>query len=135
MSRIAVPSLPRPVRLVGAGVVALAILVASVVDPPGTGTTTTVLGIPGDKWLHALSYATLAATLSYATLPGRPRNRTLLVVVALTAGFGFGIELLQATLAYRTFDLGDALANLVGAAVGTLPWRVIHGRDRSRTEE
>ncbi|WP_255197121.1 VanZ family protein [Halorarius litoreus] len=131
MNRPRVPVLARPLRLAVVAAVALVILVASVVDPPGSGgaTTSLVAGLPLDKWLHALAYAGLASVLAYASVPERGRRgRVLVGVVLLAAGYGFGIELVQATLPFRSFDLLDALANTVGASVGALPWFVVRGR-------
>lgn len=132
MNRPRVSVLARPLRLAVAGGVALAILVASVVDPPGAGSPAAqpVAGIPLDKWLHALAYAGLATTLAYASVPERGRRlRVLVGVVLLAAGYGLGIELVQATLPYRSFDLLDALANTVGATVGALPWFGVRGKE------
>jgi VanZ family protein len=100
-----------------------AVLVASVVRPPGAGgSATLLLGVALDKWLHAAAYAALAATLAYAALAA---GRTLLVVAAVVAAYGLGIEGVQATLPYRTFSVADAAANAVGALVGVAAWRLL----------
>ena len=130
MDRLTVPVLPRSLRLAGAVVVALVILFASIVDPPSTGTPPPILGIPQDKWVHALAYAGLATTLVYAGLsPGdRPARRLLAGALVLTVVYGAGIEVVQAFLPARSFDLLDALANALGAVVGTLPWVRVRGQ-------
>jgi VanZ family protein len=108
-----------------------AVLVASVVDPP-TGTATAAaaprpLGIPLDKWVHAGTYAVLAVLLCHAT---RPRtNGAVLLAAVVVASYGFGIELVQATLPARSFELGDAVANAVGSGLAALAWRVRFGAD------
>jgi VanZ family protein len=130
MDRLTVPVLPRSLRLAGAVVVALVILFASIVDPPSTGASSPILGIPQDKWVHALAYAGLATTLVYAGLsPGdRPARRLLAGALVLTVVYGAGIEVVQAFLPARSFDLLDALANALGAVVGTLPWVRVRGQ-------
>jgi VanZ family protein len=130
MDRLAVPVLPRWLRLAGAGGVALGILLASVVDPPSTGAPPVVLGIPQDKWLHALAYAGLASALVYAALApdGRPTRRMLATALVLAVGYGASIEVVQAFLPARSFDLLDALANALGAVAGVAPWLGLRAR-------
>lgn len=128
---VSVPVAPRWLRYLGVLTVALVILVGSVGDPPSTGMPPFVLGIPQDKWLHALAYAGLAGTLAYATLtPGaRPTRQALGVALLLAVAYGVGIEGVQAFLPARTFDPLDALANAVGASVGSMPWRGVSGSE------
>lgn len=130
MDRPAVPLLPRPVRVAGAAAVALAILFASVVDPPTTGASPVILGVSKDKWLHALAYAGLASSLAYAGLPETdvPERRAVAAAFLLAVGYGVGIELVQSTLPYRAFDLLDVLSNAVGATVGVVPWLGVRAR-------
>jgi VanZ family protein len=130
MDRLTVPVLPRWLRVAGAVVVALVILFASVVDPPGTGAPPPILGIPQDKWIHALAYAGLATTLVYAGLSSgdRPARRLLAGAVVVAVAYGVSIEVVQAFLPARSFDLLDALANTLGAVVGTLPWLAVRAR-------
>ena len=122
MYRGGLPRLPRWMRV---GIVILyagALFVASVVDPPADGLSATgPLGVvPADKWLHALGYATLASLLAYASLA--QTRRTLLLVTVVTVGYGVGIEVVQATLPVRSFDVADVAANAVGAVVAVLWW-------------
>lgn len=95
---------------------------SSVTDPPTGGQPLPEpLGIPFDKWLHAVSYAALAGLLAFAR---RSRTPAALVgVIAVAAAYGFGIELVQSMLPVRAFDLIDAAANTVGAAVAAVVWR------------
>ncbi|WP_435319481.1 VanZ family protein [Haloarchaeobius sp. TZWSO28] len=95
------------------------VLVASVVDPPGSGGGTGGL-LAFDKVLHALGYATLAVLVARAV---RPRMlRSGLLVVAGVALFGFGVEVVQWPLPFRTFSLADAAVNGLGAMVGVAVW-------------
>ncbi|MEF8841606.1 MAG: VanZ family protein [Haloarculaceae archaeon] len=108
---------------------AAAVLLASVVDPPtGTGaagaavTVPRALGLPLDKWVHAGTYAVLAGLLCRAT------NARAAWVVLLAAGvavsYGAAIEVVQATLPARSFEVGDLAANAVGATLMGVAWRV-----------
>lgn len=119
-----VPLLPRPVRLVGAVAVAVAVLAASVA-PPSDGTAALgPFGLVGrDKWLHVAAYGALAAAVAYA-LPARSRRR-LALAVGLAAGFGLVVEAIQFGLPYRSFDLADAAVNGVGALLAAVAWQVL----------
>jgi VanZ family protein len=114
------------------------VLVASVVDPSGGPPAGPVLGVPGDKVLHGLTYATLAAALAVglatprlrdtapaplARLAGRrPVRRVALLAVLVATAYGLAIEGIQYPLPYRTFELLDAAANAVGAVLGAAGW-------------
>lgn len=119
--RRAVPStvrVPTRYRYGLALAAALAVLVASVVDPPGTGPTPTgPFGLLGaDKYSHAAAYATVAWAFAWARRAST--GRALLVVAAVAAAYGAGIELLQATIPARSFEIADGVANAVGAILG-----------------
>ncbi|MFC7132499.1 MULTISPECIES: VanZ family protein [Salinibaculum] len=104
-------------------VVAAAILVAAVVRPGDAGPTLGPLGVLGlDKYLHALAFAALAATLA-AALATSSVERLLVVVVLVSVGYGLLVELLQLPLAYRSFSLLDLAADAVGAVLVALLWR------------
>lgn len=131
MTRRSRPSLaPRSARWGLVALVAGGILVASVVDPPLSGVTGS--GSPGpiglDKRLHAAAYGGLAAALAGAVGsrtverggPGLPPTLAFALAVALATGYGLGVELLQWTLPYRSFDPADAAANAVGALIGAV---------------
>jgi VanZ family protein len=110
------------------------VLVASVIEPSGGAPSPPVLGLPADKVLHGLTYATLAAALAVGLatveserLPGnvlreRPLGRVALLAVVVATAYGLAIEGVQFPIPYRTFDLLDALANAVGAVVGAAGW-------------
>lgn len=97
--------------------VAVVVLAASLVPVPGdpSGTSGVVGAVGLTTPFHVVGYAALAAVATRAT--GR-EYRGLLVAVALAAGFGFGVELLQATIAWRTFAWSDAAVNVAGAVIG-----------------
>lgn len=85
---------------------------------------TTALQVPaaehiGDKLMHGLTFAVLAA-VAHA---GFPTLRGLLTALPLLLGYGLVIELVQATLPYRRFDLLDWLAD----ALGLLAYLLING--------
>lgn len=123
------PLIDRRLRYVFAVGVAVVVLIASVVDPPSTGGPTVLFGVGVDKWLHLLAYAALAGAVGYARLDETGLDgRALLSVLVLVAAYGFGVELVQAPLLARAFDLADATVNALGAAVGTAPYLRLRGR-------
>lgn len=128
--RVPVPVFSRRLRLAAAAATAAVILYASVIDPPTAGPMPVYFGVPRDKWLHALAYASFASTLAYAVLPERGwlDRRALAAAFAVAVTYGVGLELVQAPLAARAFDATDAAANALGAAVGSLPWLLVRGR-------
>ncbi|WP_280587584.1 hypothetical protein [Halorubrum sp. Boch-26] len=72
---------------------------------------------------HVIGYAVLAALLVRAATPtaGRSRRRragTALTAATAATAFGFGIELVQAPIPWRSFAWGDAAVNAAGAVVG-----------------
>ncbi|SNR23103.1 VanZ like family protein [Halorubrum ezzemoulense] len=104
---------------------ALAVFVASVVPVPGSsGGGESALGgvldaLPAEIGLtdpfHVVGYAVLAGLLVPTT--GRRRVDPFLAAAAAVA-FGFGIELVQAPIPWRSFAWGDAAVNAVGAVIG-----------------
>jgi VanZ family protein len=125
-------SFPRgPIAVVA---VAAAVLVASVLPTPGGVATRSggVLGI--DLVFHAVGYAALAAVTADAVARDRPRaiGRSVALAFAVAVAFGFGVELVQGTIAWRDFAVADAVANAVGAGLA-LAWWSSDRRDRLRT--
>ncbi|WP_297888507.1 hypothetical protein [uncultured Halorubrum sp.] len=121
-------------RRTPAGVAGL-VLTASVIPVPagrGTGGETLPL-LP--EWIglttpfHLIGYAALAA-LTVRVLVGRGGTtaRAAAVGVAAATAFGFGVELVQAPIPWRSFAWSDAAVNAVGATVGAgafLAWRTV----------
>ena len=77
---------------------------------------------------HVVGYAVLAVLATRLT--GRT-SRGLLLAVAGAVAFGFGIELLQAQIPWRTFAWRDVAVNAVGASIGAAAVAV-YGRRRGR---
>ena len=113
--------------------VAGGILVASVLPRTAGPVPPTVPGPAGifgaDKWLHAAAYATLAGTLAFAlSAPGPPDSGSwsavaiLAVALGTALAFGLAVELVQAPLPTRRFELLDVAANGAGVALALLVW-------------
>jgi VanZ family protein len=117
MPRLGLPLFPSPFRWTLVGGIATVIFANSIVlappVPPGD------FGPFWDKKLHFAAYAALTASLAYATVQSNltPRTR-ILTVLALAAGYGIAIELLQLPLPDRYFSLADLAANALGALLG-----------------
>lgn len=108
------PPLDIPPALARAGIAVWAAVLATVVvlslsanvGPPGT--------MHVDKLMHALAYGGLA---------GMPfvifgRARTVYAAALAMLPLGFGIEIAQGYVPNRVTDPGDALANVLGVALG-----------------
>ena len=105
---------------------ALAVFVGSVVPVPAGSAESgggllgaVVAALPAGVGLtdpfHLLGYAVVAALL----VPVGPRGRRgVALAVAGAVAFGFGIELVQAPIPWRSFAWRDAGVNAVGAVVG-----------------
>lgn len=90
------------------------------------------VGVTGP--FHFLGYAVLAALLVRAT--GRER-RVVAVAMAVTAAtaFGFGIELVQAPIPWRSFAWSDAAVNAIGAVLGASGYALRRLGSGERTAE
>jgi hypothetical protein len=131
--RVYLPLVPRSLRWPLVGAVLTTILVFSVVRPPGMGRLNTgPFGVlPLSTWFHLLGYAGLAVTLAYALQHSpRPNWQLLSLVFVLATAYGVGMELIQSTLAYRTFDTGDILVNAGVAALAMAGWNLLCRRVR-----
>lgn len=132
-ARVHLPLVPRSVRWTVVFAVVAAIFVASVVRPPDAARA--ALGpfgvLPISTWLHGVAYAGLAVVLAYALQSSpRPTWQVLALVFAVSTAYGVGIELVQSTLAYRSFDTGDILVNAGAAALAATAWGVFVRRVR-----
>ncbi|GAB6880548.1 hypothetical protein JCM17823_28220 [Halorubrum gandharaense] len=117
-------------------------LVVSLVPIPGSGGSGGVGGGAGGpvvghlpSWVgltdpfHLVGYAVLGALI---TLAAGTDRRGLVVAVTLATGFGFGVELAQATIPWRTFAWSDVAVNAVGAVAGASVASLLARRRASR---
>lgn len=103
-------------------VFALVVLIVSVIPLPGAsvpggGTSAFPFGIGLTVPFHLLGYAVLAWLLT--GVAGR-HPRGLVAAATLATGYGFGIEIVQTVVPWRSFAWTDVLLNALGAAVGTV---------------
>lgn len=104
----------------------LLLLVTSLLPvPEGAGEQVpALLGIALDKWVHAASYGTLAVLLAWGR---QARGATAVAaLVAVSACYGAGVELLQGLVPSRGVSGADFLANAVGAVLAGLAWLAAH---------
>ncbi|WP_254272239.1 VanZ family protein [Haloarcula marina] len=120
---VRLPLLPRWLRWGAVAAVGAFIFYASILTvPPETVVDTAKPELlPLDKWRHFVAYATLAATVVYATADRDGRLRWVGLLLAGVALYGIGIEFGQSFLPSRYFSLGDAYANALGAVLVS-PW-------------
>lgn len=122
-ARGGVRALATPRARIGvAALVGLAIVVGSLFPAPSTGGAELVVLPHADKLVHALAYAVFAVAVAGA-LAARDW-RVALAAALLVVAVGAGLEVAQTFVPTRTGDLFDAVANALGAAAGTLAWRV-----------
>ncbi|GAA0508650.1 hypothetical protein SAMN04488066_11120 [Halorubrum aquaticum] len=107
---------------------AAVVLVASVVPVPGGGTgggvgvgdgvleAVSAVVSPTDPF-HLVGYAVLAALSARGTGRG---VRGSVVAAAVAVAFGFGVEVVQTTIPWRTFAWRDSLVNAIGATTGVV---------------
>jgi VanZ family protein len=80
---------------------------------------------------HFVSYAVLAFLLAVALDDWRLTRRAVVGAAVLAVALGVAIEVVQAPLPYRDCQLGDALVNAAGAALGLAAFSVA-ARARAR---
>lgn len=80
---------------------------------------------------HFAAYVLLAFVLAVALDDWRLSRRAVLGAAALAVSLGVAIELVQAPLPYRDCQVGDALVNAAGAALGLAVFSVA-ARTRAR---
>jgi len=75
--------------------------------------------VNSDKGLHCLAFCTFAFLLDFAF----PRSRFGLFKILPLIGYGILIEIVQSYLPYRSAELADVFADIVGICVyaGTIP--------------
>jgi VanZ family protein len=87
-----------------------------------------------DKWLHLAAYGLLAFLFSRAwrlTWPDRlTACRLMLVSICFASLYGLSDELHQALVATRHASVTDALANVVGSALGAVIYLKVADRRR-----
>ena len=80
---------------------------------------------------HFASYAVLAFVLAVARDDWRVSRRAVLGAAAVAVSLGVAIELVQAPLPYRDCQVGDALVDVAGAALGLAVFSAV-ARERGR---
>lgn len=116
-----------PTRFSLAGGFAIAVVLASMLHAPDVVAQTGPLNLFGlDKWIHFGSYATIAFLLAYASLARS--TSALLAIAAATVLFGVAVELIQGTIAWRTQETADVVANAAGTIIGLVVWRITWAR-------
>lgn len=114
----------RPRRWLVVLVVAATLFVAAIVEPsPGISRTGPFGLLAQATWLHVFGYSLLSLTLVYALLdvPDRAALSPAVVPVIVIA-YGTLLELVQLLIPYRSFAVGDILADAVGAVVVVAVW-------------
>lgn len=139
---VVLPLLPRWIRWLGFLTVAGVLFYASIMVEPAEvvaeeddpfGMLADVIGFGADHWRHFLAYGVLAYSLAYATdhwpyeewTYGRLTMAAFVVLVC--TAYGAAIEVGQAFVPYRFYELSDILANSLGAVL-VLPWYYVRPR-------
>ncbi|WEL22443.1 VanZ family protein [Halorhabdus sp. BNX81] len=114
----------RPLRWLIVIVVAAILFVAAVVEPSSDIARSGPFGLLTQAtWLHVFGYAFFSLTLVYALLdtPDEPTLHPAVVPIIVVA-YGILLELVQMLIPYRSFGVGDILADAVGAVVVVAVW-------------
>lgn len=115
------PLLPRWARWTLVVCAAAVIFYASVLAAPPAGPDTGPIGI--DKLYHAGGYFALGLAVAYALVDAdQSFVARLVLIAAVPALYGVGIEVAQAFVPVRAFDPADAAANAVGALAAAGLW-------------
>lgn len=84
----------------------------------------TFLGIPIDKILHFLMFVPfpVLAGMVFIKRDGRTAANiaTMLILAVAGAGIAYGTEVLQSHTEYRSYEIADFYADLVGISAGTI---------------
>ncbi|ACV12343.1 hypothetical protein Huta_2176 [Halorhabdus utahensis DSM 12940] len=105
-------------------VVTAILFVAAVVEPSSDIARSGPFGLLTQAtWLHVFGYAFFSLTLVYALLdtPDEPTLHPAVVPIIVVA-YGILLELVQLLIPYRSFGVGDILADAVGAVVVVAVW-------------
>ncbi|PHQ39597.1 hypothetical protein DJ69_04995 [Halorubrum persicum] len=101
------------------------VVIASLVPVPAVGSGSGGSGVALPAWIgfttpfHLVGYAVLAALATRAAIgSGRESVAAAAVGIGVAVAVGFGVELVQAPIAWRSFAWGDAAVNAVGAGIG-----------------
>lgn len=87
-----------------------------------------------DKAAHVVAYAGLSFLLACVlSRPDRSAIRLCVAVLAMALFYGAADELIQALIPGRTADWKDWLADVLGAVIGLVVFRVFTSRRRSVT--
>lgn len=89
---------------------------------------TSLLGIAGDYWLHAIVFMVISMMVIVLSSTRHSWIISLLVIMAI------GSELLQGMTPWRVFDYYDIVANLIGIVVGLGIVGVMKAIQRSKHE-
>ena len=104
-------------------VAAALIFVASVVRPgPGIANRGPFGLLYVSTWLHLGAYGFLTLTLLYALLADGEAMVHPVVIPVIVLSYGAFIELVQFPIPYRSFAIGDILANGTGSLVIVAVW-------------
>jgi VanZ family protein len=82
----------------------------------------------GDKYLHVLGYAILGGLFFRAFRSQYFQDRlflTFLISIAASTGYGISDEFHQYFVPYRSAEIMDALADMVGSCIGVMAYFLI----------
>jgi glycopeptide antibiotics resistance protein len=97
--------------MLGVYMISLIILLISPIEGPGFR----FLGIQSDKWMHILLFGGLAVLLRW----NFSRNhQAWLLAVGTALAIAIAAEIAQGLVAYRSAELWDVVAGLIGAVLG-----------------
>lgn len=84
----------------------------------------TFLGLPIDKVLHFLMFLPypVLAGLVFISSEQRPAAAVIILLILAVTGIGvaYGTEIIQSHTGYRSYEIADFHADMIGIAAGTL---------------
>ena len=82
-----------------------------------------------DKFGHFFLFFLWTLVFGFYSFAKNLSNSNLLIIFAVSAGFGIGIEILQEILPYgRNGNIYDALADIAGSLIATITLYIIKSR-------